>query len=155
MGEKRTHYHNKSLFICTQAQAIPTPPPTPPQKNSLWSVVTPIKPAKPSLSGRAADLRTPRQQIGLGEGLQPDKGGSLPLLLYLKSITLAFTFSVSPHLPPSPAPLPALLSLSAVTVGLGQLPNRVPMLNRQSPPFQDESHPGHTVSDKAVMWGKD
>lgn len=137
MGEKRRHYHNKSLFICTQAQAIPSPAPPPPQ-NSLWSVVTPITPAKPSLSGQAADLRSPRQQIGLGEGLQPDKGGSLPLLIYLKSITLAFTFS---------APPPALLPLSAVTVGLGQLPNRVPMLNRQSP-FQDESHRGHTVSDK-------
>lgn len=65
-------------------------------QNSLWSVVTPIKPAKPSLSGQAADLRTPRQQIGLGEGLPPDKGALLPPLLYLKSITLAFTFSVPP-----------------------------------------------------------
>ncbi|KAM7374680.1 hypothetical protein PAMP_007325 [Pampus punctatissimus] len=82
-------------------------------QNSLWFVVTPIKPAKPSLSGQAADLRTPRQQIGLGEGLQPDKGGFLPLLFYLKSITLAFTFS---------NPLPLLFSLSVVTVGLGQLP---------------------------------
>lgn len=47
-------------------------------QNSLWSIVTPINLAKPSLSGQAADLRTPRQQIGLGEGLQPDKGGSSP-----------------------------------------------------------------------------
>lgn len=99
-------------------------------QNSLWSVVTPIKPAKPSLSGEAADLRTPRQQIELGEGLQPDKGGSLPLLFYLKSITLAFTFSSDS--------------------GLGPAPHRVPMLNRQSS-FQDVSQPGHTVSDKVVM----
>lgn len=78
-----------------------TPPPL--QKTSLWSWVTPIMPAKPSLSVQAADLRSPCQQIGLGEGLQPEKGGSLPPLLYLKSITLAFTFSISPpNLLPSP-----------------------------------------------------
>lgn len=87
-------------------------------QNSLWSIVTPIKPAKPSLSGQAADLRTPRQQIGLGEGLQPDKGGYLPLLFYLKSITLAFTFSTPP---------PSVSSDS----GLGPAPHRVLMLNRQ------------------------
>lgn len=145
MGEKRKHYHNKSLFICTQAQAILSPPPP---QNSLWSVGTPIKPAKPSLSSQAADLRTPRQQIGLGEGLQSDKGGSLPLLLYLKSITQAFTFS-APHPPPSPCP--ALLVSS--DSGLGPAPHRVLMLNRPSS-FQDQSHPGHTVPDKALMWAK-
>lgn len=116
MGEKRRHYHNKSLFICTQAQAIPSPAPPPPQ-NSLWSVVTPITPAKPSLSGQAADLRSPRQQIGLGEGLQPDKGGSLPLLIYLKSITLAFTFSAPPPCPPS---------LVSSDSGLGPAPQQSP-----------------------------
>ncbi|KAK5858328.1 hypothetical protein PBY51_002476 [Eleginops maclovinus] len=79
-GEKRTHYHNKSLFICTQAQAIPTPPPPPPnkKKTSLWSAVTPIKPAKPSLSVQAADLRTPRQQIGRVKGYSQTKEAPSP-----------------------------------------------------------------------------
>lgn len=110
--------------------------PPPKEKNSLWSVVTPITPAKPSLSGEAADLRTPHQQIGLGEGLGPDKRGPLPLLLYLKSITLAFTFSAPPpppttttHLPPSPAFLPP-----SSDTGLEPAPQQSPMLNPQPPP---------------------
>lgn len=81
-------------------------------QNSLWSVVTPIKPAKPSLSSQAADLRTSRQQIGLGEGLQPDKGGSSPFFSILNQSNW-FSHSVPP---------PCFLSLSTVTVGLGQLP---------------------------------
>lgn len=136
---KRSHYHNKSLIICTQAQANPPPP----RKNSLWSVVTPVTPARASLSSRAADLRTPHQQIGLGERIRPDKGGSLPLLLYLKSITPAFTFSISPQ-------LSTLLFLSAVTVGLGQLPNRVPSCWIPPPP----THHWASVFDNAFMLEK-
>lgn len=110
-------------------------------QNSLWSVVAPIKPAKPSLSGHAADLRTPHQQIGLGEGLPPDKGGSLPLLLYLKSITLAFTFSAPP--PPS----------SPCQQWQWARPSSPPSLHAESSVlfFKGESHRGHTVSDKAAM----
>lgn len=81
-------------------------------QNSLWSVVTPINLAKPSLSGQAADLRTPHQQIGLGEGLQPDKGGSSPSPLFEINHT-GFHIQYPP---------PCLPSLSAMTVGLGQLP---------------------------------
>lgn len=119
-------------------------------QNSLWSVVTPIKPAKLSLSSQAADLRTPRQQIGLGEGLQPDKGGSLPLLLYLKSITQAFTFSVSPpHLPPC---LPLLVSSDS---GLGPAPHRVLMLNcpfRTSPTLDTLSPTKRTCRWRLREW---
>lgn len=87
------------IIIIRASSFAQRPKPSPHQhpQNSLWSVVTPIKPAKPSLSGQAADLQTPRQQIGLGEGLQPDKGLYRPLLLHLKSITLAFTISVPPR----------------------------------------------------------
>ncbi|CAB1418864.1 unnamed protein product [Pleuronectes platessa] len=35
------------------------------------SKLAPIKPAKPSLSGQAADLRTPHQQIGLAVTVGP------------------------------------------------------------------------------------
>lgn len=52
----------------------------------LQSLVTPIKPAKPPLSGPAVDPAVPRRQIGPGEGLQSHNGAP-PQLLYLKSIT--------------------------------------------------------------------
>lgn len=121
--------------------------PHPHTQNSLWSVVTPITSAKPSLSAQAVDLRTPHQQIGLGEGLKTDKEESLPLLLYLKSITLAFTFN---------APHPPLLVSS--DSGLGPTPQQSAYAE-SSVPFQDESHPGHTVSVKdqesgAVVGGR-
>lgn len=45
-------------------------------------------------------------------------------------------------------PPPKSPSLTVLTVGLGQLLNRVPMLNCLSP-FQDESQRGHSVSDHA------
>lgn len=60
LGEKRRHYHNKGPFICTQAlpTAAAAAAPRGGKKPSPWSVVTPITPAKPSLSGAAADLRS-------------------------------------------------------------------------------------------------
>lgn len=58
LGEKRRHYHNKGPFICTQALPTAAAAPRGGKKTSPWSVVTPITPAKPSLSGAAADLRS-------------------------------------------------------------------------------------------------
>lgn len=43
-------------------------------KEQLQSLVTPIKPAKPPLSGPAVDPAVPRRQIGPGEGLQSHNG---------------------------------------------------------------------------------
>lgn len=96
LGEKRRHYHNKGPFICTQALPTAAAAPRGGKKTSPWSVVTPITPAKPSLSDAAVDLRSasPAAWTGCRTKEEP-----LPLLLYLKSITLAFTFSVLPPLP--------------------------------------------------------
>lgn len=91
--------------------------PTTPPPNSLWSVVTPIKPAKLSLSSQAADLRTYCQQIWLGEGLHGDNRCPSPSsLIWNQSHRLSH--SVSPTLP---------MLLSSDT-GLGPAPNRVFML---------------------------
>lgn len=86
-------------------------------QNSLWSVVTPIKPAKLSLSSQAADLRTYCQQIWLGEGLRADNRCPSPSSpIWNQSHRLSH--SVSPT-------LPVLLSSDT---GLGPAPNRVLML---------------------------
>lgn len=130
---------NRASLICTQPHANP-PPHT--HTDFFWSVVTPITPARPSLSSQAADLRTPHQQIGLGEGTQPDKGGSLPLPLYLKSITLAFTFSIYPPTPP-----PALFFSS--DSGLGPAPQQSPLM--LDPPAL-RSHRGASVFDNAFVF---
>lgn len=107
LGEKRRHYHNKGPFICTQALPTAAAAPRGGKKTSPWSAVTPITPAKPSLSDAAADLRSssPAAWTGCRTKEEP-----LPPLLYLKSITLAFTFSVlPPSLASSPIESPALL----------------------------------------------
>lgn len=67
-----------------------------------------------------------------------DKGGSLPLLCYLKSITLAFTFS---------APRPPLLVSS--DSGLGPAPQQSP--HAESPVLLWGGVPPWTRGDKAVL----
>lgn len=112
-------------------------PPPKEKKNSLWSVVTPITPAKPSLSGEAADLRTPHQQIGLGEGLGPDKRGAPPPSSLFEINHTGFHIQCPPHhhqQQPPTFPPPLLSSLQAVTLGLSQLPNRVPCWILSPPP---------------------
>lgn len=101
-------------------------------QNSLWSSVTPIMPAKPSLSGPAADLRTPRQQIGLGEGLPQTMEEPPPQAYPLFEINHT-GFHIQCLTTPSPCSSLRVCSDS----GLGPTPP-------QSAPTS-ESHPGQTV----------
>lgn len=97
LREKRTHYHNKSLFICTQAQ---TSPPTPPQKKKTPSGLQSYPLSRQSLhcpaGPRTWGLLATRLSWVKGYS-QTIKGPPPPTTtttasLYLKSITQAFAF---------------------------------------------------------------